>query len=107
MTERVEIWRKNYFYASVCRLTFGGLGGLFLLILISLHTENNSDLECEVTRMYKGYQFEVQSLNTANILTLWIFYLFWTAVSLHFMLVSRQYIRDPIVEREAHSMQLL
>ena len=36
-TESVELWRRNYFIASLGRLLIGSVGGLVILIIISAH----------------------------------------------------------------------
>jgi hypothetical protein len=106
VTDSVELWRKNYYHTSLIRLTLGSVSGLLMLILISVHRYNTDDL-CELTNLYESYQFDIDSLTKMNILSLWTLYLLWTVMSLHFMLMARQYVRDPICEREGHRTQLL
>jgi hypothetical protein len=54
-TESVEIWRQNYYVTSLLRLLLGSLGGLILLIMISIHKNQPEDTLCELKKLYKNY----------------------------------------------------
>ena len=65
-----------------------------MILLTSHSTEEHF---CELTGIQnEEYERDLTALTTVNILSLWTFYLIWTCSNIHFVLVAKQYIKDPI-----------